>query len=263
MQEASYAKADKNGCYAQTSNMAHTVAIVDSSEPRSDQTQTRDLMAAFKQTYMKGLNFNERFSIVTTAENAIGSVFSPSMSFCRGAHTPDELLNVGAASATVEFVYRESMKFYQKTFEPTLAKIFTANPDDDARQRRESPIFEQIQSVARATSFSEQINNRHLILVSDLIQHTSELQFCTTKGHLPKFKKLKASQYFSDIKPRSLSGVDVQVYMLIRPGYGDRNLPYCSESELRTFWVDYFADAGARNVEVIRLRMGNQSQSNQ
>ena len=255
-QDAGYIKPDTDGCYINASASAHTVAIVDSSDPRFDQSQNRDLLQAFRQLFNSGLAFNERLSVITTAERSIGSVPKPVLSFCKSARTSVQLEAVGAASVTSSYLQRQSRKFNDKVYEPEIAKVFDTNPDTDRRQSRESPILEQVQSVARLASFSPDVENRRLILVSDLIQVTQEAQFCFTKGHLPSFTKFKTTPYYNRIKPASLSGVRVTIYMLIRGGYETKPIQYCSEDELRSFWIDYFTDAGAASVDVIRLRNG-------
>lgn len=255
-QDSNYIVADASGCFKPNGNLSHTIAIIDSSEPRFDRVQRRDLWAAFHQIYDSGLKFNERFSIITTDETHIGTIPAPVLTFCRSARTSQELESVGAATATQAFLVRQADRFAKKMFEPVLAQLFSATPDDSLRQTRESPILEQIQSVARMASFSSHTKNRRLILVSDLLQSTKEAQFCVKKGHLPNFKKFKQKAYFEQIGPVDLTGVEVKIYMLIRGGYGEIGLQYCNEDELHRFWSDYFTDAGAENVEIIRLRMG-------
>ncbi|NOR61431.1 MAG: hypothetical protein GQ535_02915 [Rhodobacteraceae bacterium] len=254
VKDAGFVKADANGCFPLDSG--HTFALVDSSDPRFDAAQTRDLRTAFDQLYASEMAFNERFTIVTTEESRIGSIPAPAMVFCRSAHTGSELAAVGAASATPAYLAREAVSFFDQEFSPVMADIFDPNPDDAQRQRRESPIMEQVQGVARQASFANSQGQRRLIIVSDMIQSTQEAQFCTKQGHLPSFETFKNSAYFDRVRPASLAGVEVELYMLIRGGYGGTFLPYCSEDELRSFWTDYFVDAGASSVEIIRLRRG-------
>ncbi len=254
VKDAGFVKADANGCFTQDNG--HTFVLVDSSNPRFDVAQTRDLRTAFDQFYASELAFKERFTIVTTEESRIGSIPAPAMVFCRSAHTGNELDAVGAATGTPAYLAREAASFFDDVFSPVMAEIFDPNPDDAQRQRRESPILERIQSVARQASFASSQGQRRLIIVSDLIQSTQEAQFCTQQGHLPSFATFKNSAYFDRVRPASLAGVEVELYMLIRGGYGETYLPYCSEDELRKFWTDYFVDAGASSVEIIRLRRG-------
>lgn len=254
--EAKYITADAQGCFPGNPLAAHTVALVDSSEPRFDEAQTRDLLQGFRKLFASGLRFQERFSLITTEEGTIGSVPQPVLTFCQSASDPEELNAIGAAPATSAYLNRQAESLNEKTHDPVVRAVFDSKADAQRRQARESPILEQIQSVSRLSEFGDDLPHRRLIVVSDLLQSTQEAQFCVTQGHLPSFEKFKATPYYERVKPKSLNGVDVSIYMLIRNGYGEQPFPYCSEDELRTFWTAYFKDAGAASVDIIRLRTG-------
>lgn len=257
--EAKYITADAQGCYPGSPASAHTVALVDSSEPRFDEAQTRDLLQVFGKLTASGLRFQEQFSLITTEEGSIGSVPQPVLTFCQSASDPEELKAIGATPATSAYLARQAESFNEKVYDPAIRQAFDSEPDAQRRQKRESPILEQIQSVSRLSDFGDDLRHRRLIIASDLIQSTQEKQFCVTQGHLPSFEKFKATPYYERIKPKSLNGVDVSIYMLIRHGYGEQPFPYCSEDELRIFWKAYFEDAGAASVDIIRLRTGRHS----
>lgn len=252
-QDMQTVKPDELGCYPATER-AQTTVLVDSSDPGFDPVQSRDLINGIT-TQFKMLGFNEGFSIVTTQASRIGSIPEPVISLCGPAKSPDDLERVGAASATLAYVQRQAEKIYEKTLLPVLENVFSSNPTDADRQSHESPILEQIQSVSRMAGFGT-ARQKRLILVSDMLHNTLERQFCVTQGHLPPFAKFKTSDYFERMQPASLSGTDVTVYMPIRGQLGQKPYPYCTEDELRTFWRNYFKDAGARNVEFIRIRRG-------
>ena len=256
MQDLKTAKPDELGCYSQSGNRAYTTSLVDVSEPGFDKVQSRDLIKAFANMFSYDLSFNERFSMVTTAQSKIGSVSDPVVTFCAPAKSPADLERIEAAPATQVFIDRQAEKVFEKRFKPHLEAVFTTNPADVDRQKNESPILEQIQSVSRMPGFSDSAARRHLIIVSDMLQNTSEAQFCHKQGHLPGFEKFKAKPYYQRVKPASLEGVDVKIYMLIRGSLGTPPYAYCTEDELSGFWHDYFVDAGARSVEIIRLRRG-------
>lgn len=256
MQDLQTAKPDELGCYSQSRNRAYTTALVDVSEPGFDEVQSRDLIKAFTNMFSYDLSFNERFSMVTTAQSKIGSVSAPIVTFCAPAKSPADLERIEAATATQVFLDRQAEKVFEKRFKPRLDAVFNVNPADDDRQKKESPILEQIQSVSRMPGFSDSAASRRLIIVSDLLQSTSEAQFCYKQGHLPSFEKFKAKPYYRRIRPASLDSVDVKIYMLIRGSLGTPPFAYCTEDELTSFWHDYFVDAGARSVEIVRLRRG-------
>ena len=179
------AKPDELGCYLQSDGSANTTALIDSSEPGFDVVQSRDLIHAFSRIVQNDLSFNERFSMVTTQESRIGTFPPPVIQLCGSAKTSAELEAIGAAGATQAFLKRQAEDQFNTRVAPQLAAVFSINPSDADRQRRESPILEQIQNVVREYDLSQDKGQQKLILVSDMIQNTSELQFCSTQGHLP------------------------------------------------------------------------------
>lgn len=257
LQDASTAKADDIGCFVGAGSNAVTYALIDASDPAFDTIQARDLINGFSNEFRHELLFNERFFMATTQEKVIGSILNPILELCRPAKSPSDLEGVGAASATQAYVSRQSEKVFTEEFLPKLIETFSADAAGDDRQSRESPILEQIQSVSKDSNFVSGIGARRLIVVSDLIQNTTEIQFCSTQGHLPSFARFKEKPEFERIAPSSLSDVEVEIFMLLRHGFGSGSLAYCTEDELRNFWTEYFMDAGARSVEITRLRPGS------
>lgn len=256
LQDANTVKADEYDCYTQTAAQNSTVVFVDSSDPGFDNVQSRDLVRAFTNLYHRDLGFNERFSVITTQESRIGTIPDPVIELCGSANSSMELENIGAAGATAAFLKRQSEMTFEKQVEPQLAEIFAVNPTSANRQSRESPILEQIQSLSRLPAFSDGVAQKQLIVVSDMLQNTTDLQFCSTQGHLPSFSKFKESPEFDRVRPASLRGTDVTIYMLVRGILGEPPYSFCTELELTQWWKDFLTDAGAQSVEVIRIRQG-------
>lgn len=247
---------EETGCYTQTTAQDSTVAFVDSSDPGFDNVQSRDLVRAFTNLYHRDLGFNERLSVTTTQESRIGTIPDPVIELCGGAKSSAELENIGAAGATAAFLKRQSEKTFEKQVEPQLAEIFAVDPTAANRQSRESPILEQIQSLSRLPAFTDRAGQKQLILVSDMLQNTTDLQFCKTQGHLPSYFSFKESPEFDRVRPASLAGTDVTIYMLVRGMLGEAPYAFCTEPELTKWWKDYLTDAGAQSVDVIRIRRG-------
>lgn len=247
---------EETGCYTQTTARDSTVAFVDSSDPGFDGVQSRDLIRAFTNLYKRDLGFNEHFSVITTQESRIGAIPDPVIELCGGAKSSADLENIGAAGATAAFLKRQAEKTFEKQVEPQLAEIFAVNPTSANRQSRESPILEQIQSLSRLPVFLDGAAQKQLIVVSDMLQNTTDLQFCSTQGHLPSFSKFKVSPEFDRVRPASLRGTDVTIYMLVRGALGQPPYSFCTEPELTQWWKDFLTDAGAQSVEVIRIRQG-------
>ena len=146
----------------------------------------------------------------------------------------------------------QRVKLVEKTLRPALDEIFATDPPAHKRQTVESPILEQIQSISRLPSFQDQNAKRRLTIFSDMLQSTPDAAFCLRKGDMPSFQKFKQGAYFQRVKPASLNGIVVKVYVLERGNLGQ----YCSGiDELIAFWQSYFIDAGA-TAEFYTIRSG-------
>lgn len=247
-------KPDELACYPTSEPQAQTAALVDSSEPRFTPVQRDDLITAFEDHFKYDFEFNERVRVFTTDESNIGTVPDPVLELCAGARTSAELEDIGAASATQAYLDRQRDKTFNDTVLPVLDGVFATHAQDGKGQQHETPLLEQFQNISRMRGFSDADAARRLIVVSDLLHNTRDAQFCFTSGHLPAFSRFKESTYYQRIKPRSLEGVEVTLYMLVRPGLGAGDYQYCTEAELADWWQDFFTEAGASSVEIIRLR---------
>ncbi len=254
-QDINTIKPDVVGCYPTQKPQDQTVVLVDSSEPRFDAVQSRDLKNAIKAVYDRDLGFNESLKIFTTEKTDIGSVPAPVLEICASAKTSIELENIGASGASQAYLDRQRKEVFDTKIAPALERVFARKARAGQQQDHESPILEQLQNMARLREMQDQGQSRKLIVVSDMIQHTVEMQACSTQGHLPSFSKFQTQAYFKQVKPRSLDGAEVTVYLLVRPGLGNGAYSYCTEDELVQFWQDYFDAAGA-SVTFIRLRDG-------
>ena len=81
------ATADEYGCFDEAPQR-QTVVLVDVSGPKFNEEQTRSLFRYFNQLYSK-LEFNERLSVVTTAEDQIGSIPKARFHVCGQATKPN------------------------------------------------------------------------------------------------------------------------------------------------------------------------------
>lgn len=238
------------GCF-QDAHQPQTVVLVDVSEPKFNEEQTRSLFRYFNQLY-NGLEFNERLSVVTTAEDQIGSVPRPRFHVCGQATNGAQLEAINADAATSGFLSRQKEKLYKELFGPAVASILS--PNSNSKQRYQSPILEMVQGIRR---FHPLDSGDRLIVVSDLIQNSDSVQFCSTKNHMPPFSLFKKKGIYGRLKPDSLEGVEIEALMIQRQGYGAGGLSYCySEEEIRRFWREYFIANGAVDPSFIRIRHG-------
>lgn len=241
---------DHFGCY-EGFEQSQTVVLFDVSEPKFNDEQARSLQRYFKQLYNR-LQFNERLSIVTTAEDQVGSIPKPSFQICGQPTQMQELEAIGAETASQGFLAKQKQRLFENILAPALNEI--VSPDTESRQRYQSPILEMVAGIRR---FHPLNPGDRLVIVSDLIQNSDTVQFCRTQNDMPPFSIFQKKAVYGRLKPASLEGIDIDVLMIQRFGYGESDLSFCySEEEIRRFWRDYFLANGAESPEFIRIRHG-------
>lgn len=226
--------------------------LFDASEPRFNEEQARSLRNYFARLY-HDLAFNQRLEVYTTGEAEIASVTTPSFRVCGGARSPEELESINAFTAEPGYLAKERERIYEKVFMPEIESLLDLAPGDDRRQTRQSPMLELMRDLS-----GDIPQGTRLIIISDLINNSDSARFCVVQNDMPPFAAFKErTVYQSRLKPRSLSGVDVEVLLLQRVGYGQTPLPYCkSEEEIVTFWRDYLVDNGVSDPTFVRIRHG-------
>lgn len=127
------------------------------------------------------------------------------------------------------------------------------NPAGSSRNRR---CWRLIKNVSDMKDF---VPGSRLIVLSDLLQNSDTAQFCYRQNQMPPFRIFREREtYKNRLAPRSLEGIEVEVLLLQRYGYGQGSLKYCqSEEELTGFWRDYFTGNGAVNPVFTRIRDGH------
>jgi len=251
MQASGTRSADEYGCFSGIAQ-PQTIALIDASDPRWNPEQALSLTRYFNRTYYS-LSFNERLSFYTTEGDVLGSEMTPRFHVCGQATSPDQLEAVNAASGNSGYLTKQKKRLYLKKLVPELETLLSDSPDEARRQSYQSPILEMIADVSR----NDIDPGSRLILVSDLLQNSDSLQFCRTQNHMPPFDAFKKRLVYQRLKPRSLEGVEVEILMLQRFGYGQNGLDFChSEEELMDFYRTYFLDNGTAEVRFIRIRHG-------
>ena len=198
--------------------------------------------------------FNEKLSIITTGEDQIGSIPAPRIHVCGQATNATQLEEVNADGASEGFLAKQKERLNQKEYLPVINAILSPNSDQREQQLYQSPVMEMIQSIRRFQSL--QAGDR-LIIISDLIQNSDSVQFCRTQNDMPSFSEFVKRPIYARLKPDSLEGIEAEVLMLQRTGYGRSNYAFCrSEEELRRFWQDYLIANGVKNPSFIRIRHG-------
>ena len=249
---ASQATADALGCYVDKPQR-QTFIFVDASGPRFNDEQRRSLQSYFDQLYA-GLGFNERLSVYTNEADQVASVARPRFTLCGPARSAADLEAINAPSANAGYLRKERERLYTKVLAPELRVLLAEDVPESRTQHYQSPILEMIADLSRDPAMRP---GSRLIVISDLLQNSDTAQFCRVKGDMPRFAVFARRQDFERVKPESLNGVEVEVLMIQRYGYGRAGMEYCrDEEELRDFWRDYFIGAGVREPSFIRIRHG-------
>lgn len=235
---------DEIGCLPSVTN--HTMMFVDVSPPEWGEGQRRDIKSIFSNVFDR-LRPAEKLTVLTTEGDKYTSLGgTPRTALCKPATESD---NDG-------FNRRIYAKAYDEHVAPVVADLMDidqSNGDDPRSQRSQSPLYETFRAISMRDDFSDEAHSRTLVVISDMIHFSEHSSPCFVKGDLPPYEKIKERPDWNRIAPRSFWGADVEVYFLVRFGYGVI-MPYCNEKELHDFWTAYFEDAGAASVVIHRLR---------
>lgn len=111
---------------------------------------------------------------------------------------------------------------------------------------KSSPIFKSVQSVVLSKLQRPDAAGKRktLVVVSDLLQNDGGLDFYK---HVPTWDELKHSDQYQRSRA-DLNGVDMEVWMLSRPG-----LANLQNTSLALLWAQAFTDQGARVGHVYNI----------
>lgn len=245
-------KPDSDYCYVREDQHQHKTAIfVDNSLGRLSDAHLRDYRAAFERAYDNAPP-NTKIMIYTTAKDKSGTVVTPSFSLCKPPSTPAQQEAMGISSPqTAPYLTRQAQEARRRYHGMTMRTL--ADTQDETQHAGDSPLLEQLRAISRAPSF--QGKTRSLIVITDGVQNSDIAHFCVVQDDMPHFQSFaEREDYALAVKPRSFSGTAVSLLLTEGTAMPNASLPYCSSQELRQWWVDYFNDNGADNVELTVLR---------
>ena len=127
-----------------------------------------------------------------------------------------------------------AQQVWQRQFGDKVAKALADALKADPSKT--SPLFEAIQFTAVkafSTPIAQASKNKRLVVVSDMLHNTPEVNFF--QG-VPRFSQFKQRQYYNAIKPQ-LHDADVDVMFLVRMTANNVQRP-----PLYQFWVEFFED---------------------
>ncbi|MDD5493748.1 MAG: hypothetical protein PHG36_03645 [Dehalococcoidia bacterium] len=170
------------------------------------------------------------------------SLLQPIVSLCNPGHG-DEINPLVGNPPHVE---RTWQKGFGQPLEREISQLLDASPEN------KSPILESIQSVVLTSLSEPTVRNKpkKLIVVSDLMQHTSNLSLY--RGTVNAEALIK-NRSFDRIKS-DLRDIDISVWMLARENALGR-------AKLADFWQRVFAEQGSPQVNFCVLVESNRCQN--
>jgi hypothetical protein len=165
------------------------------------------------------------------------TLLEPQVSVCN----PGNAKGASELTSNQQLIGKRWKKKFIEPLNKQLARMLGGSGSKD------SPIMEGIQSVAVSVfgkpDFHD-VNNRQLIIVSDMLQNTAG--YSHYRGD-ESYSRFRTSSYCLKVRP-NLDGVDVTILYLrraeVRRLQGKRHLK---------FWEDYFTDAKARLMHVVSI----------
>jgi hypothetical protein len=211
---------DVSGCLKDGSIPAHTVVLIDQSDPFSQDQQrwvekklndTARTLPAYGQASVVGLR-------------AIPHELKEAYRGCSPG-SPDA---VNQAIANKDFI---EFEWVRKFYEPMRA---AANAVLVERTQSASPILEAIETIVERPDFTKDVPDRRIVIVSDMIQNSSNYSFFDHGTGWSTFRGRSMAQSLPDLK-----GVTLEVHLVPRRNYA---IPL---SRVKQFWTAYAEMTGA------------------
>ncbi|MEM6625693.1 MAG: hypothetical protein AAF719_03240 [Pseudomonadota bacterium] len=209
------------GCRQDKRDPAHTVMLIDQSDPFN----TRDFgwVEGFMESEARRLPKYGRLTVVTPSTQ---NPFDP----------PDVFVMCSPGSADKANPILENPRMIDDNwregfFSPLKTAMDGVLADKSASN---SPLFEAVYAIGDRADFQSSVDNRRLIIVSDLMQHSDAFSLYRSKTDWDAYQ----SSTLSSQTPQ-LFGVDVVARIVPRQRY---DLPL---DDLKAFWSQYFNGTGA------------------
>lgn len=241
-------KIDAAYCYSRA-DQHQTAVFVDASLQNLTPPILRDYRTAMTEAF-ENAPANGRVMVFTTEASVQQTQARPLAVLCRPAANAHEQASIGAPEVSAPVLVRQladAKAAWRKKVEEVLDAV-----QDDARRSGDSPILEQVREISRYMGFQGQ--SRNLVWISDGLQNSRVGKFCVQKGQMPSFAKFAERPNYDFVKPEPFDGSDVSVLLVETIKLPQARAPYCSNTEMRKWWVDYFTANGADRVRLTPLR---------
>jgi hypothetical protein len=211
---------------------AHTIVVLDQTDVLNINHQRFILNYINKEKDKLGKH--EKFSIFSLTENTYINP-EPIFSKCNPGNGKD-----------ANQLYQNPKKI-KKKFEGLFSKPLKDNLSNamDGMTSSRSPLFEIIRELSYRDDFSEVVNKRTLIIISDMMHHTKEYSQYKNDQNYQKFSD---SSYAEEVAV-DLNSVEVRIVYLLR-----EKLENLQGSQHLSFWEGYFKNTGADVTGIRKVR---------
>ncbi len=214
------AAVEENGCRRDGLTPAHTIVLIDQSDPFS--TDDIDWVNKLLDDQARGL---PQYSLITV----MGLTGEPyKLKVVPSLCSPGSPNQVNSLTGNVNLVDLNWGDNFQKPLYSKAREIMEA--PSEAR----SPIAEAIDSIARRSDFSPKQPGRRLLIISDMIQNSAATSFFRGELSFSNFLKTSPGQELPDLR-----GVEVTTHLVRR-----HTVPI-DRDRIRSFWTAYAGATGA------------------
>jgi hypothetical protein len=218
--------------FCQDEVSAHTIVVLDKTDSLSSNQQ--QFVLNYINNEKAKLKTFEKFSIFAFTENTYTNP-DPVFSKCNpGTGKDANQLYQNPKKMQIRFD-----EFFSKPLKENMSNILSDNTGS------RSPIFEMVRELSFQNDFGDDVQQRTLIIISDMMHHTSE--YSHYKNRID-YKYFSEKPYAYEVST-SLNFVNIKIVYLLRD-----NLRNTQGKRHLLFWEKYFEEMGAEVADVRKIR---------
>jgi hypothetical protein len=212
-------------------NYAHTVVLVDKTDPFSA-SQKKKFYAKIMQIRQE-LQPLEKLSIYVLDDR---NYLAPRPAFA--------VCNPGSGRAANPLY--QNPRMWEKRFQQKFGKPLDSVVEvlSEGTSKNTSPILEMIHAVSQVFDFGPKAGRRRLILFSDLMHNVPEYSHF---NGIWEYEKFRTSPYAAKLQT-NLADARIEIIYLLRPEL----YKYQSQPKHQNFWGSWFEGNGAKEVSLER-----------
>ncbi len=205
----------------------------------------------------EAMSTNQKMDVFTT-DKTTSNVVSPAYSVCKPASTAEQHQALQQRNSNIADKSQAQLTLKsdnaKKAFEKHVDQIIVDSQSTKGSfEKWDAPLLRRLKSLSRYYK-DRDAQLDQLIMFSAGIEHSRDLQWCKTQGHLPSWTAFKKRPLYKEIKPfDSFKGMKVKFIMPeILQSYPQGK--WCTQDEIKAFWYQYFIEAGASEVDIQPLQ---------